>query len=384
MRDNELRARFLEAMSRVAAAVTVATTDGDAGRFGVTVSSMTSVSADTERPSLLISVHHLNPACEAIRGNGRFCANVLGSSQSFVSDLFSGRLKHLNEDRFGAVAWHPGPTGSPVIKGAIVSLDCELRTELRHGTHFVFIGEAVQIEVSSQRSPLVYANRGYRRAIPISPEEHQREPSGDRLRVGFFVTLGPRIVPGLVEEFARRTPPVDLHLLEADHDDLVEQMHSGRIEAAITFGTVDEPGLEAETVCPPHPHVMLAAGHPLAGKASVTLGEVADLPMVLLDYPSVRAATEALFARAGHVPHVRFQSPSFAMVRGLVARDLGFSIVPQPPRSRASPDGREIAIVPLVEDFPEAAIVAVTRKAQGRSGLAQEFLARCRTAFRPG
>ena len=48
--DADLRSRFLEGMSRVASAVTVVTTDGDAGRFGVTVSSMTSVSADTTRP----------------------------------------------------------------------------------------------------------------------------------------------------------------------------------------------------------------------------------------------------------------------------------------------------------------------------------------------
>ncbi|TGP71027.1 flavin reductase, partial [bacterium M00.F.Ca.ET.227.01.1.1] len=32
--DTDLRARFIEGMSRVAAAVTVVTTDGEAGRFG--------------------------------------------------------------------------------------------------------------------------------------------------------------------------------------------------------------------------------------------------------------------------------------------------------------------------------------------------------------
>ncbi len=106
--DADLRARFLESMSRVASAVTVVTTDGDGGRFGVTVSSMTSVSADTTRPSLLVSIHHLSPAGEAIRKNRRFCANVLSGNQSFVSDLFSGRHKHLNEDRFGAIGWHSG------------------------------------------------------------------------------------------------------------------------------------------------------------------------------------------------------------------------------------------------------------------------------------
>jgi len=379
----DLRARFLEGMSRVAAAVTVATTDGEAGRFGVTVSSMTSVSADTSRPSLLISVHHLSPACEAIRKNRRFCANVLGSGQSFVSDLFSGRLKHLNDDRFGAVAWHAGATGVPVIDGTVVSLECELETALLWGTHFIFIGEVERIELSEQRSPLVYANRGYRRAIPIAPDDHLPSQPENQLRIGFFVTLGPQIVPALVEDYAGQTPAVDLRLLEADHDDLVEQMHAGRIEAAITFGAVDEPDLEAETILPPAPHVLLASDHPLAARPSLRLADLAELPMILLDYPSVRAATDALFKRCGLAPRVGFQSPSFAMVRGLVARGLGYSIVPQPPQSRAGPDGRSIVAVPLDEDFPEGAVVAIARRADRQSRLARDFLARCRSSLRP-
>jgi flavin reductase len=42
----QLRAAFLEGMSRSAASVSVVTTDGPAGRGGVTVSAMTSISAD--------------------------------------------------------------------------------------------------------------------------------------------------------------------------------------------------------------------------------------------------------------------------------------------------------------------------------------------------
>lgn len=381
--DSDLRARFLEGMSRVAAAVTVATTDGEAGRFGVTVSSMTSVSADTHRPSLLISVHHLSPACEAIRKNRRFCANVLSSSQSFVSDLFSGRLRHLNEDRFGAIPWRGGTTGAPIIEGAVVSLDCELKTALLWGTHFIFVGEVEQIELSEQRSPLVYANRGYRRAIPIAPDDHQPQQPRNQLRIGFFITLGPQLVPSLVEDFARQTPAVDIRLLEADHDDLVEQMHAGRIEAAITFGAVHEPELEAEIICPPAPYVLLNVDHPLAARSSLRLVDLAELPMILLDYPSVRAASDALFKRNGLTPLIRFQSPSFAMVRGLVAHGLGYSIVPQPPQSRTGPDGKEIMAVPLAEDFPEGAVVAVAQRADRQGELAKDFLAKCRASFAP-
>jgi flavin reductase (DIM6/NTAB) family NADH-FMN oxidoreductase RutF/DNA-binding transcriptional LysR family regulator len=378
--DAELRARFVESMSRVASAVTVVTTDGEAGRFGVTVSSMTSVSADTSRPSLLVSIHHLSPAGEAIRKNRRFCANVLSGNQTFVSDLFSGRLKHLNEDRFGEIPWHPGATGAPIIEGAIASLDCELKTALLWGTHFILIGEVEQIELSRQRSPLVYANRGYRRAIPIAPEDRQPHDPHNQLRVGFFITLGPEFVPSLVADFASRTPAVDIRLLEADHDDLVEQMRAGKIDAAVTFGAVDEPELEAEVICPADPHVLLSADHPLASKPSLRLGDVAELPMILLDYPSVRSAVAALFERNGLKPNVRLQSPSFAMVRGLVAQGLGYTLVPQAPRNRDRRGG-ETRAVPLKVDFPEGALVALARRPDRQSELARDFLARCKSSF---
>ncbi|MGE0279100.1 MAG: LysR substrate-binding domain-containing protein [Rhizobiaceae bacterium] len=380
--DADLRARFLESMSRVASAVTVVTTDGDAGRFGVTVSSMTSVSADTSRPSLLVSIHHLSPAGEAIRKNRRFCANVLSGNQSFVSDLFSGRHKHLNDDRFGAVAWHAGATGSPIIEGAIVSLDCQLKTALFWGTHFILIGEVEQIALSRQRSPLVYANRGYRRAIPIAPDDQQPHDPENQLRIGFFITLGPEFVPALVADFASRTPGVDIRLLEADHDDLVEQMRADKIEAAITFGAVDEPELDAEVICAPSPHVLLSSDHPLAARSSLRLADVADMPMILLDYPSVRAAVAAFFERNGLKPLIRLQSPSFAMVRGLVAQGLGYSIVPQSPRSITGSDGPEIIAVPLDEDFPEGAVIALAQRPDRQSPLAKDFIAKCRASFR--
>ena len=58
----DLRTAFMEGMSRAATFVAVATTDGEGGRAGVTVSSLTSVSADGEMPSLLLCIHHQSPA----------------------------------------------------------------------------------------------------------------------------------------------------------------------------------------------------------------------------------------------------------------------------------------------------------------------------------
>lgn len=51
--QRSLRDRFVQGMALSAATVNVVTTAGHAGRSGVTVSAMTSVSADGEAPTLL-------------------------------------------------------------------------------------------------------------------------------------------------------------------------------------------------------------------------------------------------------------------------------------------------------------------------------------------
>ena len=55
--DPLLRQRFLNGMGLAACTVNVVTTDGPAGRHGVTVSAMSSVSADMDQPTLLVCIH---------------------------------------------------------------------------------------------------------------------------------------------------------------------------------------------------------------------------------------------------------------------------------------------------------------------------------------
>jgi flavin reductase len=154
----ELREQFLEAMSRAATSVSVVTTDGPAGRAGVTVSAMCSVSA--ERPSLLVCVHHLSPACAAIKANGSFCVNVLRADQSAISDTFAGRLPAPGGDKFGCADWRRLATGAPALDRPLAAFDCTLMKLVEWGTHFVMIGDIVDVETDSG-TPLIYVHRGY-------------------------------------------------------------------------------------------------------------------------------------------------------------------------------------------------------------------------------
>lgn len=164
----DLRNRFLEGMSRAATFVAVATTDGEAGRFGVTISSLTSVSADGDHPSLLACVHHLSPAATAILKNRSFCANLLGQGQQAVSDLFAGRAKLDAPSRFDSVDWAVGPGGQPILAGATASFECKLATALLWETHYIIVGQVTSALLSDDPAALLYGQRAYRKAVHLS------------------------------------------------------------------------------------------------------------------------------------------------------------------------------------------------------------------------
>lgn len=159
---------FLQAMSRAANSVCVVTTDGGAGRAGVTVSAMTSVSVDTRHPSLLVCIHELSPACDAIQRNRVFCANLLGADQTDVSNNFAGRTGAKGEGKFGGAGWAVGQTGAPLLQGALANFDCNVMHDVLVGSHRIFVGEAIDVRSAGDGDPLLYFNRDYARPERLS------------------------------------------------------------------------------------------------------------------------------------------------------------------------------------------------------------------------
>lgn len=151
---------FLDAMSKTSTTVTIITTNGDAGRGGVTVSAMCSISA--ERPTVMVCVHHLSSVAAQIQENEVFCVNILTNKQSHIADTFAGRIKEEDGDKFGCATWHDMATGSPGLIGSLASFDCTLVKQMRWDTHFMYLGDVVDIDKSGDDTlPLLYTSRAY-------------------------------------------------------------------------------------------------------------------------------------------------------------------------------------------------------------------------------
>jgi len=163
--QQSLRDLFLEAMSRAAATVSLVTTDGPGGRAGVTVSAMTSVSADGAAPTMLVCIREDSPTAPAILANGCFCIAVLRSDQAGLADVFARRQPAPGGDKFNAATFAPMATGAPVLARPLAAFDCRLVSGERVGTHHVFIGEVAAVAVGDGQ-PLLYGNRAYQRPAP--------------------------------------------------------------------------------------------------------------------------------------------------------------------------------------------------------------------------
>jgi len=173
----EDREAFIVAMRRAASTVTVVTTSGDAGRCGVTVSAMSSVSADP--PSMLVCVHANSPAASAIAGNRIFCLNLLVESQREISEVFAGRCAQSRENHLASDLWTRLITGAPVLAGGGAAFDCRLVERHRFGSHIVFVGLVVAASCGSGR-PLVYHDRGYG-AVATDPGTREIDETGAML-----------------------------------------------------------------------------------------------------------------------------------------------------------------------------------------------------------
>src|ERR1700738_2473935 len=96
---------FRSAMSRLGAAVNLITSDGPAGRHGLTASAVCSVTDDP--PTVLVCINRASASHDIFSGNRRVCVNVLGGRHEELAMHFAGATKVPMVERFAWDIWDP-------------------------------------------------------------------------------------------------------------------------------------------------------------------------------------------------------------------------------------------------------------------------------------
>src|ERR1700760_627492 len=148
---------FKKGMRHLAASVTLITTHHSGLRGGLTATAVCSVSADP--PQILVCVNKTASAHDTIGHAGFFCVNILAPDHRKIAERFAGVD---GDDRFNDMGeWSTLSTGAPVLKGCPVSFDCKLVTEVKAGTHTIYIGEIVDVVLDPEAHALLYADGNF-------------------------------------------------------------------------------------------------------------------------------------------------------------------------------------------------------------------------------
>lgn len=155
---------FRSAMASLPSAVNVVTTSGPAGKCGVTVSAVCSVTDSP--PTVLVCINRSSAMHDVFQQNGRLCVNVLSGDHEDLALHFSGATKVSMEERFTWDIWSTAEVEVPVLKDAQVNLVGHIANQSVIGSHSVLFVELDSIMIrDGGDDSLVYFQRKFHRIV---------------------------------------------------------------------------------------------------------------------------------------------------------------------------------------------------------------------------
>lgn len=178
------------------------------------------------------------------------------------------------------------------------------------------------------------------------------DPRGElrgELRIGVFSSVSYLAIPRVIGAFHREHPLVDLRLRASSSGsaELADAVRRGRLDLSL-YGlpAATAPDLAVHRLATTPYAVIVAADHPLASRAGLALGDLADERFV--DAPvgfGNRDVLDAALSARGIVRDVRAEVTETSSIPVFVANGLGIALLPE----LLIPPSEGTVVVPLKE-----------------------------------
>ncbi|MGE8659501.1 MAG: LysR family transcriptional regulator [Achromobacter sp.] len=152
-----------------------------------------------------------------------------------------------------------------------------------------------------------------------------------RLRIGFVGSMLYRGLPALLASMRAELPDVEHVLTELNSHEQIEAVRRGEQDLGFIHANPVPAGVAARDLMAEPFVVCLSQSHPLAGRPSLALRELAADDFVFFARaasPSYYETVLSLCVSAGFMPVIRHEVRHWLSVASLVSQGLGVSIVP--------------------------------------------------------
>jgi len=184
------------------------------------------------------------------------------------------------------------------------------------------------------------------------------------LHIGAFATISAVLLPELVEAFEAQHPETPVEITTGSSLDLVEQMLSGELHCFVGYDVFSRSrvlpaGLAMRPLYQTELRAMLSPNHPLASRAHLSIEELKDEPMIVFESNPQRQFSAPALGRLRPDMRVRYRTREYELMRSMVARGLGYSLVMNPFPSGRTFDGGRVTTVPLDPPLAGTSVVIV-------------------------
>lgn len=150
-------------------------------------------------------------------------------------------------------------------------------------------------------------------------------PFGGQLRLGVLSTLGPYLLPHLVEPFPQHFPGTRLSLSEGKPRGLLRRLHEGEVDAVLAQPATTASGVAMQPLFFEPYEALLHKTHPLAGQTSVALAALDDDAILMAENYDAQSSDQE---SGESVDDDRVQDVSLESLAALVALRGGHTLVP--------------------------------------------------------
>ncbi|HXP64306.1 MAG TPA: LysR substrate-binding domain-containing protein [Steroidobacteraceae bacterium] len=193
------------------------------------------------------------------------------------------------------------------------------------------------------------------------------DPFAGKLKVGLIPTIGPYLLPRVMQKIRKAVPQLGLMLYEYQTEELLRRLREGEIDLGILALPVMQDGLESRALYEEVFTVALPTHHALAAKNTIKVQDLKGQTLLLLqDGHCLRDQALEVCSRVDVREAEDYRATSLETLRQMVVAGLGVTLLPE--MAVESPYGsqRGLAIRQFTNPKPSRTVGAVWRKSSTR------------------
>ncbi len=202
--------------------------------------------------------------------------------------------------------------------------------------------------------------------------EMAAHPRG-QIAVASVVSLAGAVLPGLIADYSRRFPGIELHLREGLHNMVTDEIRNGLADFGIGYVDDAPRSFTTEDLGVETFHLVMRRDDVLARRTRIGLPALADVPFV--SFPP-ESRTRHIVDRAAATAGLSFRyvttTNRLPTLHGLVRNRVGLAVVPK--SERPSPDDPDLTSLSLVGQGLTCRVGIMRLRDRELSAAAAQFL----------